>query len=956
MSAATSKNDTTIALLLTPHELLSLFSIFTSLHVIRREKYIDYDRYPLSEHEIKTHFRQLPDAVQALLSRFHDDDIRFEIGQAKKRRAKERSGIPEDVFVLRSILRYLNEITLQLFRDAAQFKWYQRVKNPESGNFRISVCSVSTEQPALFFAVERNETGNLKLTAILRLQDQELDITLMRRYHFLLEYSDTYYLLKHEDWLTLYWLEQQQPERYAADPAALSQRILLKLEEKYTVQRNDLFNKTAIRCTPVNTIFLSEIGDSYLMLTPRWNYEGFLQEGAWKEYEETTRHGELYLVYRDHQAEDQFRTLLQSLHPNFAKQHNGYCYLSFADAKKKQWFLKTYHALLEMDVAIIGLDMLRHFRYSPFPVQTEMSILSQEKNILQLQLTVSFGKEKVALGELQKLLLDRQHSILLKDNSIGVLTEEWLVQYGPLLRHGKVKKDILSVPQWIMLGMQQGEAKQILQPVTPEAWRSRWIGWQDASSKIYDLPATVQAELRPYQHKGFEWLVLLSEIGAGACLADDMGLGKTLQTISFIAYRHELQPSGRSIIVCPASLIYNWYNELQRFTPHLQVYVYNGQQRSTEAFVNSGAAVLICSYGTLRSDTEQLDVLNWNVAVIDESHNIKNTAAQTTRAVYRLKAECRVALSGTPVMNNTFDLYSQLQYLLPDLFGSAEFFRKEYANPIDRDQDKEKIAALQQMTAPFILRRTKQQVAADLPEKTETILWCDMGEEQRLAYDEVRNSIRDSIFLDIKTSGLSRNKLNILQGIQKLRQVCGAPQLLKDLETPATQSVKTDVLMEELQRLKDNKALIFSQFKGMLHLIATELSARGIAYYHFDGDTPVTVRQDLVARFQEEGNDVRVFLISLKSGNAGLNLTAADYVFLVDPWWNTAIQQQAIDRTHRIGQTRPVFAYKMICRDTIEERIIALQQRKQQLSEELIGEEEGFVKDMTEDDIAYLFG
>lgn len=955
MSVVASAKKDTIALLLTPHELLSLFSIFTSLHVIRKEKYVDYDRYPLSDHEIKTSFGHLPAAVQDLLSRFHDDDLRFEISQAKKRRAKERSGIPEELFVLRSMLRYLNEITGQLFREAESFKWYQRVKHPESGNFRISVCQVSTQQPELHFSVEPMEQG-LEVLPYVRIGEQELFLRDIRCYHFLLEAADTYYLLRHEDWLTLYWLAQQKPEQYRQDPAALSQRILLKLEEKYPVQRNDLFTKTAIRCSPVHTIFLSEIGDSYLMFTPRWNYEGFMQEGAWKECEETTRNGELYQVYRDQEAEQQFRSLLQSLHPNFAKQNNGYCYVSFADAKKKQWFLKTYHALLEQDVAIIGLDMLRHFRYSPFPAHTEMQVLSQEGTTLQLQLQVSFGKEKVALGELQKLLLDRQHSILLRDNSIGVFTEDWLAQYGILLRHGKVKKDTVTVPQWIMLGMEQGAARQALQPVTPESWRKRWLEWQTGQEQVYELPASIQAGLRPYQHKGFEWMVLLSEIGAGACLADDMGLGKTLQTICFITYRHQIIPGSRSIIVCPASLIYNWYNELRRFAPHLDVCVYNGPQRSTETFAGTKASILICSYGTLRSDVEQLEVFSWNTAVVDESHNIKNTAAQATRAVYRLRAACRVALSGTPVMNNTFDLYSQLQFLLPDLFGSAEFFRREYANPIDRDQDKEKIAQLQQMTAPFILRRTKKQVAADLPEKTETVLWCDMGEEQRLVYDEVRRGIRDSIFLDIKTSGIARNKLNILQGIQKLRQVCGAPQLLKDESIPATQSVKIEALMEEIGALKDSKALVFSQFKGMLHLIAAQLQQKGISYYHFDGDTPVALRQELVARFQQEDNEVPVFLISLKSGNAGLNLTAADYVFLVDPWWNTAVQQQAIDRTHRIGQTKPVFAYKMICRDTIEERIMALQQRKQVLSEELISEEEGFVKSMTEEDIAYLFG
>jgi SNF2 family DNA or RNA helicase len=260
------------------------------------------------------------------------------------------------------------------------------------------------------------------------------------------------------------------------------------------------------------------------------------------------------------------------------------------------------------------------------------------------------------------------------------------------------------------------------------------------------------------------------------------------------------------------------------------------------------------------------------------------------------------------------------------------------------------------MTEPFILRRTKSQVATDLPEKTESVLWCEMGDEQKNIYEQIKNSIRDSIFLDIKQCGIAKSKLNILQGIQKLRQVCAAPQLLKDDEFDSQESIKIEVLMDELTSLKGNKALVFSQFKGMLHLIATKCREKGLSYFHFDGDTPIAMRNELVSKFQEEGNEVRIFLISLKSGNAGLTLTAADYVFLVDPWWNNAVQQQAIDRTHRIGQTKNVFAYKMICKDTIEEKIIALQQKKKVLSDELITEEEGFVKNMTEDDVAYLFG
>ena len=254
------------------------------------------------------------------------------------------------------------------------------------------------------------------------------------------------------------------------------------------------------------------------------------------------------------------------------------------------------------------------------------------------------------------------------------------------------------------------------------------------------------------------------------------------------------------------------------------------------------------------------------------------------------------------------------------------------------------------------MRRTKQQVATDLPEKTELTLWCEMDDEQREAYDEVKSQIKKSIFLNIKQEGLGKSKLSILQGIIKLRQVCCSPTLLKDDEIRTNESIKIKVLLDEIvNNLSTNKVLVFSQFKGMLYLIADELKQHKISFYHFDGDTAVTERQALVSKFQEEENNVNVFLMSLKTGNAGINLTAADYVFLVDPWWNTAVQQQAIDRTHRIGQTKNVFAYKMICKDTIEEKIIQIQQKKQQTSDALIVEEENFVKNLTQEDIAFLF-
>lgn len=555
------------------------------------------------------------------------------------------------------------------------------------------------------------------------------------------------------------------------------------------------------------------------------------------------------------------------------------------------------------------------------------------------------------------MVLAGQKSILLQDNTIGILTEEWRSRYAMLVKHSRVEGSQLTVSDWLLQGDSRILSPEDAKKSNTVEFQARWRHWQESHTELYQLPSRIKATLRPYQRKGFEWMALLSEMKSGACLADDMGLGKTLQTISFLSWLHESHPDLRFLIVCPASLLYNWKAEMEKFAPHLGTRLFKGGINDLAAYFGTRDPVLIAGYGMVRSQIDLLESYSWGGVIIDESHNIKNPTAQITKAIHRLKALHRIALSGTPVMNNTFDLYAQIEFIVPGLLGSPEFFTREYANPIDKDGDQEKIATLSKLTSPFILRRTKKQVAPDLPEKTESVLWCEMEDKQRAVYEETKRSIRDNIFLHIKTDGLAKSKIGILAGIIKLRQICCAPSLLADFEgSPSDDAIKLSVLMDELNNLQTSSmALVFSQFKGMLHLIASSLNLAGIPYYHFDGDTPIAERQVMVNAFQSENDPAKVFLISLKAGNTGLNLTAADYVFLVDPWWNTAIQQQAIDRTHRIGQTNHVFAYKMICTNTIEERIIQLQQKKQWISEELIQAEDGFVKNLSEEDVAFLF-
>ena len=312
-------------------------------------------------------------------------------------------------------------------------------------------------------------------------------------------------------------------------------------------------------------------------------------------------------------------------------------------------------------------------------------------------------------------------------------------------------------------------------------------------------------------------------------------------------------------------------------------------------------------------------------------------------------------MSGTPLQNNTFDIFAQMNFLNPGLLGSMEFFRNEFATPIDKFGDQEPKEHLKKLLFPFILRRTKEQVAKDLPDKTETILFCEMEKEQREIYDAYRNSYRDKILGVIDSQGIDKSQLTILQGLMKLRQICDSPAILNEEEKYPNHSIKLDEITREIsENIGEHKALIFSQFLGMLALIKEKLIENGIPFEYFDGSTGSQERQRAIDSFQNN-DERRVFLISLKAGGVGLNLTAADYVYLVDPWWNPAVEQQAIDRTHRIGQTKNIFAYRMICKDTIEDKILQLQERKKALAKELIADDTSFVKALTKADVEYLF-
>jgi len=476
---------------------------------------------------------------------------------------------------------------------------------------------------------------------------------------------------------------------------------------------------------------------------------------------------------------------------------------------------------------------------------------------------------------------------------------------------------------------------------------------------------------RCHKDLGYDWLCFLYDMGFGGCLADDMGLGKTVQSLAFLqkvkedseteAQQESLQPklfketvgANTSLLVVPTSLIYNWIQEASNFTPELVIKPHVGMNRDKDSGLFAEADVVITTYGTLRNDIELFKSVEFDVVLLDESQFIKNPTSQLAKKITQLNAKLRLTLTGTPIENTIVDLWSQMNFVNPGLLGNHKFFQKEYVLPIEKTLDIAKSEELQQIIKPFVMRRTKFQVAQDLPPKTEQIVYCDMTDEQQDVYEKTKSTYRNMILDAVKEKGMAKSQIQILSGLTKLRQIANHP-ILSDEAYEASSGKFQEIEQRLTSALEQNHTLlIFSQFVGHLSLVETLLQSKQIPYCYLDGSVPAKERKKQVMAFQQK--EKQVFLISLKAGGFGLNLTAADYVFMLDPWWNPAAENQAIDRTHRIGQTQNVFSYKFVTNNTVEEKIIRLQQKKQSLSDGLIKTEKSYLKQVTLEDLHQIF-
>ena len=604
-------------------------------------------------------------------------------------------------------------------------------------------------------------------------------------------------------------------------------------------------------------------------------------------------------------------------------------------------FVKKELLQLTGKYSIIGTDRLR--KYNIKAVRPKLSgRFSYNLDYFEGEVEVEIEGEKFSIQQLLNNYKKDEY-IVLSDGTNALINREYIEKLQRVFKEedgNKIKVSFFDMP--------------IVQDMIDEkAFENNFLGNKDFFEGINELPTEeieypkLNATLRDYQKYGYKWLKYLTDNNLGACLADDMGLGKTLQAIALLSNLHE-EKKKKSIVIMPKSLIYNWENEIKKFSPKLKVGVYYGINRDFSSLRK--VDVILTTYGTVRNDIENLLEHKFDLLILDESQNIKNINSQTTKAVLLLNAKKRVALSGTPIENNLLELYSLLRFLNPEMFGSVQRFTNSYILPIQKYSDTSTIEELKKKIYPFLLRRVKKEVLEDLPDKIEKLVYVDMNDEHRKFYEERRKYYYSLLEKNTSSQG-NFDKFFVLQAINELRHIVSSPEL----ETKKIISSKKEVLIENvIEAIENNhKVLVFVNYLSSIESICESLKENKIKYLKMTGQTKD--RQNLVDKFQSDSR-YKVFVMTLKTGGVGLNLVSADTIFIYDPWWNTTVENQAIDRAYRLGQDKTVFAYKMIMRNTIEEKILKLQEIKNKLLDDLISEDNLSTKNLSKNDIEFILG
>lgn len=913
-------------------------------------RYINTDNLPEGDREMLTQLRKLQEGE---INKYISRNSPFS-GIWENIIHAEEDDLPEETREL--IAEYMLPKLKKIFTDAAGGSLVYLLPSKKAFKTNnLEPLQLQSEEAKPWFIVKKNshytiqcrvKAGPLELD----LSDNETGTPLF----FL--YNNSAYLWRDND--VIRQVEKFLPSGKISIPADAWPKTLTDLILPLAREHKVTFDKSLVQevkdGNPEVKLFLLEKGD-FLVFQPSFSYKGYETRTRDRDEMIVPQGDKVLVVHRNREKESEFIQKLQNLHSSFVyNEDSGTLALKGTDVLKNNWFFLFVDAMKEMKTPVFGFEALKNFRFNTAKPQTKIFI-SSNTDWFDAKVDILFGDQKVTVAEVKRALANKQQFVQLNDGTLGILPEEWLKKYSLLFRVGEGRTDTLKLSRYHLSVVDElyetRDEEELVVKLEEKYENLRQFNQIKEIEPSYHLKMI----LRPYQVAGYQWLNYLKDIRWGGILADDMGLGKTVQALSFLEHYRDESGKLKALVVCPTTLIYNWENEIKKFTPNLSYRIHHGAARTRSKEELTDHEITITTYGTLRSDIKLLLSVEFDYVILDESQAIKNPSSKVTKAACLLNAKNRLCMSGTPLQNNTFDIFAQMNFLNPGMLGTMEFFRQEFAIPIDKFGEKDRKEHLKKILYPFILRRTKEQVARDLPEKQEMILFCEMEDEQRQIYDAYRNDFRNQILGTIETQGIQKSQLTILQGLMKLRQICDSPAILNEQEKFENHSIKLDELAREItENIGNHKALIFSQFLGMLALIRKRLEELGVKYEYFDGSTSATDRQVAIDSFQNN-EEVRVFLISLKAGGVGLNLTAADYVYIVDPWWNPAVEQQAIDRTHRIGQTKNIFAYRMICKDTIEDKILQLQEKKRALAKDIISDDASFVKTLTREDVEYLF-
>lgn len=593
---------------------------------------------------------------------------------------------------------------------------------------------------------------------------------------------------------------------------------------------------------------------------------------------------------------------------------------------------------------LLGAERLKKYKVKPIVPKMNLK-LSSGIDFLEGSATINIEGEEMSLRSFLQQY-NKQKYVTLSDGQRGLVDEHYVKRLERIFRKvekgDKVKVSFFDLPEIESLLAEKLEGQ------TFKHYRGFYEGFNQLASKRLSTTG-VNAKLRNYQKEGVKWINYLYDNNFGGCLADDMGLGKTLQTITMLTKVYPKEKTS-SLIIMPRSLLFNWQDELQKFAPQLTYYTYYGLQRDLQEAMKQ--QLILTTYALVRNDIEQFREQGFHYIILDESQNIKNLASQTTQAVLLLNGRHRLALSGTPIENNLTELYSLYRFLNPAMLGSLDDFNKQYAGPIQHGADKEATEALRRKIFPFMLRRLKKDVLKELPDRTEQTLYVEMEPSHAKFYEERRQYYQMAIQQSIKSQGLEKSQMMMFQALSELRRIASVPESLSD---GVIASPKIPLLCEQVEELvaSGHKVVIFFNFIAGIELVGERLTELGIDYTTMTGST--RDRRAVIERFQNDAG-CRALLMTLKTGGVGLNLTVADTVYIFEPWWNKAAEEQAINRLHRIGQKAKVLSFALITRDTIEEKIRLLQQQKQDLADSLITGDAAITKRLTEEDIKYIFG